>query len=104
MRLGSVRPYVVLLLAATAGLSVAVSQIVSGTIVGSVHDESGGLIANTQVTVRNLETNLTRQMVANETGAFTFATLPPGRYRVSASHPGFKSSVTSEIELQIDQT
>ena len=99
-----VRLYVWFLLAALAGLTVVYSQIVSGTIVGSVHDESGGAIANTQVTLRNLETNQTRQAVANETGAFTFATLPPGHYRVSASHPGFKSAVTSDIELQIDQT
>ncbi len=104
MRLGTVRLYVSFLLAATAGSSVASGQIVSGTIVGNVHDESGAIVANTQVTVRNLETNQTRQMVANETGAFTFATLSPGRYRVSASHPGFKSTVTSDIELQIDQT
>ncbi len=80
------------------------SQVVSGTIVGTVHDPSGASIPATAVTLRNLDTNQTRESTTNEVGAFTFATLPPGRYRVSTTHPGFKSAVTSDIDLQIDQT
>src|SRR5579863_1480223 len=79
-------------------------QVVSGTIVGTVHDPSGAAIPATGVTLRNLDTNQTRESTTNDSGAFTFATLPPGRYRVSATHSGFKSAVTSDIELLIDQT
>lgn len=80
------------------------SQVVSGTIVGTVHDPSGAAIPGTAVTLRALDTNQTRESSTNDVGAFTFATLPPGRYRVSTARPGFKSAITSDIELQIDQT
>lgn len=88
---------------AAAALSL-YSQVVSGTIVGTVRDPSGATIPGTAVTLRNLDTNQTRESSTNEVGAFTFATLTPGRYRVSTAHTGFKSAVTSDIELQIDQT
>jgi hypothetical protein len=86
-----------------SGLSL-YSQVVSGTIVGTVHDPSGAAVSGTGVTLRNLDTNQTRESNTNDVGAFTFATLPPGHYKVSTSHPGFKSAVTSDIDLQIDQT
>jgi outer membrane receptor protein involved in Fe transport len=94
----------VIALALAAGCVPVYGQVVSGTIVGTIHDPSGAAIPATAVTVRNLDTNQTRESATNENGAFTFATLPPGRYRVSTTHPGFKSAVTSDIDLQIDQT
>ena len=36
------------------------SQVVSGTIVGTVHDPSGAAIPGTAVTLRALDTNQTR--------------------------------------------
>ena len=92
------------ILALVAGCLAAYGQVVSGTIVGSVHDPSGAAIPATAVVLRNMDTNQTRESTTNEVGSFTFATLPPGRYRVSTTHPGFKSAVTSDIDLQIDQT
>src|SRR5579859_2701810 len=79
-------------------------QVVSGTIVGTVHDPSGAAIPGTAVTLRHLDTNQTRESNTNEAGAFTFAALPPGHYKVSTARPGFKSAITSDIDLQIDQT
>ena len=91
-----------LLFSGGAGLMTA--QIVSGTIVGTVRDSSGAAMANTKVVVLNSETNQSRESLTNAVGAFSFPTLAPGRYRVTATQAGFKSAVVSEIELQIDQT
>lgn len=79
-------------------------QVVSGTIVGTVHDSSGASIPGIAVTLRAVDTNQTRETNTGDAGGFTFPTLAPGRYRVSTSHAGFKSAVTSDIDLQIDQT
>lgn len=86
------------------GASWANAQIVSGTITGSVKDASGGAIPGAQVSAVNENTNFNRETRSNEAGDFNFANLPPGRYRVTASHPGFKSGVVANIELLIDQT
>jgi hypothetical protein len=88
MQMGTVRPFALFLLAILAGASLTYSQIVSGTIVGNVRDESGGAVANTQVTLRNLDTNQVRQTVANDGGAFTFATLLPGAIAFPPRIPG----------------
>jgi hypothetical protein len=79
-------------------------QIVSGSIVGTVADASGGTIPGVKVTATNEETNLTRETLTNDSGYFAIPSLPPGRYRVAASQPGFKSAQVSGIELLIDQT
>src|SRR5262249_30602138 len=92
----------VLILAMQAGVSS--GQIVSGSIVGTVTDASGGTIPGVKVTATNEETNLTRETLTNDSGHFAIPSLPPGRYRVAASQPGFKSAQVSGIELLIDQT
>ena len=79
-------------------------QIVSGSIVGSVTDPSGGTIPGVKVVVTSQETNLTRSTITNDTGDYSFPSLPPGRYNVSASQPGFKEALVSGFELLIDQT
>ncbi len=104
MQTGFRRSFGLAILALVAGCLPAYGQVVSGTIVGTVHDPSGAAIPATAVVLRNVDTNQTRESTTNEVGSFTFATLPPGRYRVSTTHPGFKSAVTSDIDLQIDQT
>ena len=79
-------------------------QIVSGTIVGTVTDASGAAIASAKVTVVNEDTNSSRETVSKEAGNFSFSNLTPGRYKVTASHAGFKSAVVANIELLIAQT
>jgi Carboxypeptidase regulatory-like domain len=79
-------------------------QIVSGSIVGSVTDPSGGTIAGVKVVVTSQETNLTRSTLTNDAGDYSFPSLPPGRYSVSASQPGFEAALVSGFELLIDQT
>ena len=79
-------------------------QIVSASIVGSVTDPSGGTIPGVKVVVTSQETNLTRSTITNDTGDYSFPSLPPGRYNLSASQPGFKEALVSGFELLIDQT
>src|SRR5262245_42660786 len=83
----------VFMLATQAGVSS--GQIVSGSIVGTVADASGGTIPGVRVVATNEETNLTRETLSNDAGYFTIPSLPPGRYRVAASQPGFKSAQVS---------
>ena len=79
------------------------AQIVSGSIGGTVVDSSNAAIPNAHVTLINQDTKVPRASAASETGSFSFLALSPGRYQVSASSVNFKTTVVSDIELQIDQ-
>src|SRR5437870_3310607 len=55
------------------------AQTQTGGISGTVTDPAGAIVPNAAVTVTNLETNEVRRQLSNETGAFSFAAMPPGR-------------------------
>ncbi len=74
-----------------------------GTILGTVTDTSGAVVASANVTVTNLGTNITRATTTSESGDFTVPFLPPGTYRVSAESKGFQKSVTDNVTLVVAQ-
>ncbi len=76
----------------------------SGVIVGTVTDPSGAVVPKTRITVRNQETNVTREVETNEDGDYSVPLLPPSLYQVAAEKPGFRRSVYSDVNLNVDQT
>jgi hypothetical protein len=76
----------------------------TGTIIGTVADPSEAVIPKAQITVRNQETNATRKVLTNDDGDFSVPLLPPGVYEVSAEEAGFRRSVYSGVNLNVDQT
>src|SRR5438132_771407 len=76
----------------------------TGTIVGTVKDNSGAVVAKAAVSVRNQETNATRRVQTNESGDYTVPLLPPGNYEVVIESTGFRRTVFKDIALAVDQT
>jgi protocatechuate 3,4-dioxygenase beta subunit len=62
---------------------------VEASITGMVMDSSGAAVAGATVTVRNLETNLSRTTSTGEAGRYNVPSLPVGRYEVEAALPAF---------------
>ena len=89
---------VVLLLAVSAA-----GQSTTGTITGTVSDVTGAVLPGVEVTVINVGTNLTRNLITNESGNYTAPQLPLGAYRVEALLPGFQTAVRSGITLNVDE-
>jgi carboxypeptidase family protein len=90
-------------LAALLAPAAAMAQSVSGTILGTVTDESGAVMAKAKVTVVNEGTGLTRTMTTDSNGEYTFPSLPTGRYTLTSEMAGFKAVALSNIELGVDQ-
>ena len=80
----------------------ALAQEITGTITGTVTDQSGAAIPGLTVTVRNMGTNATQSVVTDENGAYVATLLPPGRYEVSLELAGFKRFVRSGIDLSVN--
>ena len=72
----------------------------AGGPAGAVEDSSGTRVAAAIITVTNLEFSLARQTRSDARGEFRVEELPPGKYRVTVSAPGF-SEATSEIVVAV---
>src|SRR3979409_1277841 len=81
----------------------AVAQITSATLSGTIKDETGGVLPGVDVVIRNLDTGLTRSVVTNSQGYFTVPGLAPGKYEARASLQGFATGVQSGIALEVAQ-
>jgi hypothetical protein len=77
------------------------AQTASGTISGTVKDETGGALPGASVVVRNTETSLERRLATDEGGRYSAPNLPPGPYEVTASMDGFATTVRSGIRLTV---
>ena len=69
----------------------AVSQTVTGTISGTITDQSNQVIAGAKVTLSNDRTNDARTTTANESGNFLFPAVSPGTYSVKVEQNGFRT-------------
>ncbi len=79
------------------------AQAVTGTIYGSVADPTQAAVAGAKVTVINIDTNFTREMLTQSDGSFRFPSLPLGAYRLVAEQPGFTTVTLEGMALQVDQ-
>ncbi len=79
-------------------------QAITGTLVGTIRDATGAVIAAAHITATNTQTNVAQSTVSGSAGDYTIPTLPPGRYKVSAQITGFSTAVTSDVNVQIQQT
>jgi hypothetical protein len=79
------------------------AQAVTGTILGTVTDDSGAVLPGVSVTVTNTGTGLVRTAVTNEAGEFTVPSIPTGTYTVNAELQGFKTVSVPDLRLGVDQ-
>ncbi len=79
------------------------SQLTSGTILGTVTDASGAVLARATVTATNLDTGFTRTATADNAGNYQLPNMPLGRYQIKAEAANFSSTVRGPVELIVDQ-
>src|SRR5438876_1518722 len=75
----------------------------SAAISGFVRDTTGAVIPGVTVTVKHIESGLTRTAVTSENGGYTIPLLPVGPYELTTDLPGFKQQVRRGINLVIGQ-
>lgn len=78
------------------------AQVLYGSLVGNVTDESQGAIRGAEVTIANRETNLTRKALTNELGLYSFPNVPSGTYSVRVTMPGFADFVRADVPVAVN--
>ena len=68
----------------------AFAQSTSGSMSGTVVDESNQVVAAATVTIANESSGEERKATTNEAGAFVFSALLPGPYTIKVEMQGFK--------------
>jgi hypothetical protein len=83
--------------------SIALAQAGRGSVSGLVTDPAGALVAGAQVTLLNHATGVAQHTVTSSAGLYTFISLNPGLYQVTASQKGFKNVVQDKVTVTVDQ-
>ena len=80
------------------------AQAVSGDIIGTITDKSGGAIPNATVMAENVATGVKRTTTTNEHGDYRFSNLLVGTYNIHASAPNFADTTISNFLVDLNQT
>src|ERR1700716_2273182 len=84
--------------------AVAFAQEITGNIVGTVKDSSGGVVKGATVTITDEDKNLVvRTMVTGDDGEFSAPQLQSGNYSLTIEGTGFKKLVQTGVKLDVNQ-
>ena len=92
------RIILVFVLLAAVSLS---AQTFRGTILGSVTDAQGAVVAGAKVTVKNLGTGLERATETSADGSYALPELQIGTYTVTITQAGFQTAVTTGVTVDV---
>src|SRR5580765_2469291 len=77
----------------------AFAQTTDATVGGTVSDPTGALIPGVTITATNVGTGIVKTVLSNESGAYNFAALQTGTYKISAELTGFKTQSFTDFKL-----
>ncbi|HEY0159302.1 MAG TPA: TonB-dependent receptor [Thermoanaerobaculia bacterium] len=77
------------------------AQSSTGSISGTIVDDSGGALPGVTVTATNAATGATRTAVTNGSGKYQLALLPPAAYDVTATLDGFQPVRRGNVTVNI---
>ena len=75
----------------------------SGTVVGVVTDQSGGVVVGATVTLTDTSTNSSRTTTTNDAGRYVFVNVSPSTYNISVTKEGFSVAKISNQYVKIGQ-
>ncbi len=76
----------------------------TATLQGTVSDQSGAVVPNVKITVRNQATSVEQTTQTDSAGSYLVPALPVGTYRVEIRAEGFQSQVVTDLKLDVATT
>ena len=81
----------------------ATAQTTLGRVAGTVLDSSGGVLPGATVTLTHTDTGQVLSTVTGEAGAFLFAQVPVGTYKIKVELENFKSAEFTDVTVAVGQ-
>jgi len=79
------------------------AQEATARITGTITDSTGAVIPGVQVTVTGSATHFSREATTDHDGVYQVLALPIGSYTITAAREGFRTVVSTEYKLLINQ-
>lgn len=83
------------------GLSpkMASAQVLYGSVVGNVTDQTGAVVPDAKVTITNKGTGQVRDAVTNSNGEYSILNVLPGVYDIKITKQGFSSATQTDVTV-----
>ena len=81
----------------------AVAQVDTGRVEGTVKDASGAVMAGTTVSLINDATKVAQTAISSSTGTYVFGAVKPGVYTIQAESTGFERFTSLGVEAHVQQ-
>src|ERR1035438_42884 len=86
-----------------AGTAAAFGQAGRGSISGLITDPSGAIVAGAKVVALEQGTGIKLSTASTAAGIYSFVSLAPGKYQLTASEKGFETVVEKNVPVTVDQ-
>src|SRR6202140_4647011 len=83
--------------------STAYAQVAGATLSGTVADQSGAILPQATISIRNVATDITRTTTTSSAGFYSVPNLLPGSYDVKASAQGFSNHMATGVTLTVGE-
>nr|MCU0229316.1 carboxypeptidase-like regulatory domain-containing protein [Bryobacterales bacterium] len=80
----------------------AAAQILYGSVVGNVTDESGASVPGAEVTITNKQTGASRITTTNESGGYSIPTVQNGDYTIRVAREGFRAASNENVAVAVN--
>ena len=70
-----------------------------GGLTGNIVDESGAVVADAAIKIKDSATNAAYSTLSTSSGVYAFRGLPPGIYQLEVEKVGFKKSVREQVSI-----
>src|SRR5437868_14737065 len=77
------------------------AQVDTGTIVGTVTDQSGAILSGAKVTLTNLGTNASLTTTTEADGTYKFSPVKIGTYKIDVSYQGFQTATQRNVVVNV---
>jgi hypothetical protein len=81
----------------------ALAQSTVGSVYGVITDSTGAVVPNVTITIKNIHTGVEQSTTANGAGEYTFPSVNPGDFTVSANAAGFKTQSQTGVTVASNQ-
>ncbi|WP_031497786.1 TonB-dependent receptor [Bryobacter aggregatus] len=83
--------------------SLVLAQTTASSILGTLTDSTGAVVANARVILTNLRTAVKAETVSTSSGDYLFPLVDVGEYSVAVEAPGFKSELRRGVQVQVTE-
>jgi hypothetical protein len=80
------------------------AQAERGAITGTVTDPTAGVIPGAEITVTNVDTNVSYSTSSTSSGTYRVPNLPPGTYNIACTKGGFKQASIENVRVAVSGT